>query len=133
MKSFESKLIWKFIYRVWPPILRFLEMIRIHNVRQPFLVGRLRADKKEEDLKRFLVELGFQPAILAWKDPCETLSMRKMVDSVRQLHIRHFPEGDVHVHIEFAPETNPWGHIREYDLENPKAQVRSMLGSFIQD
>ncbi len=42
---------WKIVYAVYPPILRVLESLRIHNERQPFLLGTLRTDRTSEGLK----------------------------------------------------------------------------------
>ena len=98
---------WKIIYIVYPPILRVLEKIKIHNQRQPYLIGCLCDDKNYSNLKDYLKEQGFEDAILAWRDPCEILGMRKTKGKF-QYHIRLFEDREMRCHYEYSSEGNPW-------------------------
>jgi hypothetical protein len=59
---------WNIVYATYPRMLRDIERLGFHSGRQPYVLGRLNPSYRPEDLRRHLVEQGFEPAILAWKD-----------------------------------------------------------------
>lgn len=122
---------WNGVYKIYPPLLRVLEKIRIHNFRQDFLVGILKRDSNHLELRAFLVEEGFEEAILAWKDPGELLSMRKIDNEIFQYHVRIFSDGEVRCHYEYSSEGNPWGHIFEIRFEAQKEYFQELFSDYL--
>ncbi len=110
-------LLWHFIYTIYPPFLRLLEHGKIHSKRQDFHQGFLSTNNLLTNLRKYLLKQGFEDAILAWKDPHEILSMRKLDQELFQYHLRIFSDGEVRGHYEYSPEGNPWGHIKEHKFE----------------
>ncbi len=55
---------WKSIYFFYPPILRLLEKIKVHNFRQDYLVGKVKIGSLKE-IKDLLIKEGFEKAILS--------------------------------------------------------------------
>jgi hypothetical protein len=125
-----KKFFWKVIYETYPPILRVLEKFRLHNYRQPFLVSRIDSSQKES-LFNFLKNKGFEEVVLAWRDPGEILSMRKVDNEVYQYHFRLFKDGEVRGHYEFSSESNPWGHVKEIVFEKREAYFKDLLQEFL--
>lgn len=124
-------MIWKFIYVVYPPILRVLEKIRIHSFRQDFLLGVLKKDANISEIKKFLQSHNYEDVILAWKDPGELLSMRKIDQKIFQYHIRIFNDGEVRTHYEYSSEGNPWGHVFEKCFEPRSEYFKSLLMEYL--
>ncbi len=107
---YSKKIIWKIMYRIWPPVVRFLELVKIHNSRQAFLLGHLSQNYNLESFKKFLLEQGFEFNVLAYRDPGEILAMRKLDSLKYQYHIRLFNDGEIRGHYEYAPEAKPISH-----------------------
>lgn len=126
-----KSLLWNIIYTLYPPVLRVLEKLKIHNTCQPYHLGYLDERYTELELRRLLEKEGFEDAILAWKDPDEILSMRKIDNDVFQYHIRLFADGELRGHYEYSSEGNPWGHIREKCFEPREEYFQSILGDFL--
>ncbi len=108
---YSQKLIWKVIYKIWPPILRLMEFLGIHNLRDEYLLGHLATNYTKEDFAKFLSHEGFEPTILAWKNPGEILGMRKLDTAMYQYHIRLFKDQEIRCHYEYSPEAKPVGHF----------------------
>ncbi len=119
------------MYRVYPPILRVFERLRFHRGRQPYLLGELAAPYTQEDLSGYLALQGFEPAILAWKDDGEILSMRRIDDQRFQYHLRLFSDGKIHGHYEYSSEGYPWGHVTEKVFESRETFFREFLGKYL--
>ena len=122
---------WRVVYRAYPPILRVLERLRFHRGRQPYLLGELGASSTPEELGSYLTSRGFEPAILAWKDDSEILSMRKIDDKRFQYHLRLFPDRKIHGHYEYSSEGDPWGHVTEKVFEPRETFFRELLGKYL--
>jgi len=126
-----SKL-WKVVYFLYPPVLRVLEKVKVHNLRQDYYLGQLSTNYKIEELSSYLQSQGFEPAILAWKDPDELVSMRKVDQGIYQYHLRVYSDGEVRGHYEYSSEGNPWGHIFEKCFEARKEFFESLLEGKLQ-
>lgn len=121
---------WHVIYKIYPPVLRVLEKLKVHNYRQPYLI----ATKENIDIERLrnhLEKEGYEDVILAWKDPGEVLGMRKVDEEKFQYHIRLFEDGEIRGHYEYSSEGNPIGHIFERHFEERPEYFRALLRDFI--
>jgi len=113
---------WRFVYRYYPPILRILERVRVHHYRQPYLLGHLAAGFGPDELFSHLEKQGYTHAVLAWRDPGEVLSLRKLDQRVFQYHLRLFDNGELRGHYEYASESNPLGHVFQKVFE-PRSEI----------
>lgn len=127
----KVKWIWKFVYKVWPPVLRVLEKLMLHHGRQNWLIGHLSKKYSHDHLKKFLIKNGFEDAILAWRDTGELLSMRKIDKKTFQYHIRLFADGEIRVHYEYSSEGSPFGHISEKAFRPCEKYFRKLLGDLL--
>lgn len=86
--------------------------------RQEFLLGQLAV--AVEEAERFLRSLDFFPNRIAWNDPGQIISMRRLCEecSGYQYHIRIFEDGEVRGHYERTPEDAPLGHLKGHGFEN---------------
>ena len=98
------------MYHIWPPVVRLLELLKIHNSRQDFLLGYLSSKYNKDNFIKFLFEKGFEFNVLAYRDPGEILAMRKLDSLIYQYHIRLFSDGEIRGHYEYAPEAKPIAH-----------------------
>ena len=121
---------WRVVYVVYPPFLRMLEAIGVHCVRH-FLLGHLSRSRCAEELKAHLIGQGFERAILAWKDPGEELSLRKLDREIFQYHLRLFEDGEIRAHYEYSPEGNPLGHVIKTRFEARREAFRGFLTNFL--
>ncbi len=118
-------------YKVWPPCTRLIEWCGFHRYRQKYLLGRLAPRYKKVDLKNFLKSKGFEHAILAWKDPGEVLSMRRIHNRIFQHHVRMFFDGEVRAHYEYSPEHHVIKHFFEAHFEPETEFFRKLLGEYL--
>lgn len=131
-KNSEYHKAWHIVYKTYPPLLRILEKLGFHKGRQKYPLGFL--DESQHDAKTFemyLRGLGFEPAILAWKDSDEILSMRKVDKHAFQWHIRLHSDGEVRGHYEYSSEGNPLGHIMESVFEHEKEFFENLLRGYL--
>lgn len=126
-----EELFWQSVYRVYPPVLRALERAGVHAVRQEFLIGRLRPQIEPAELASHLKSKGFEPAILAWRDPGEILGVRKLERKVFQYHLRLFSDGELRGHYEHSSEGNPWAHVTGRGFEARDEYFRQLLGAYL--
>lgn len=122
---------WNIMYRVWPPCVRAVECFGFHNFRQKFLLGRLNANYNKENLRMFLAQNGFEPALLAWQDPGEVLSMRKVDKEIFQYHVRLFIDGEIRAHYEYTPESHPLDHVFEARFDPETEYFTQLLGAYL--
>jgi len=127
-EKLKPKLIWRIVYKIWPPILRVLERLKFHNYKQPWVLGRLNKEYSSDDLRRLLDKNGFEDAILTWRDPGEVLSMRKIDKKIFQYHIRLFDDGEIRGHHEYSSEGNSWNHAIEKGFEPRQEYFEKLLG-----
>jgi hypothetical protein len=125
--------LWILMYKGYPPLLRVLEKLRIHKKRQDFLIGHTKKKTRFSVIKRHLGKQGFEDAVLAWKDPGETISMRKVdpKDQRFQYHIRIFSDREVRCHYEYSSEGNGIGHIFESVFEKREKEFKKFLEGFL--
>jgi UDP-N-acetylmuramate dehydrogenase len=122
---------WKNLYSIWPKFVSFIQKFGVHTFRQNFLIGMLNKDKTPEDFAKFLHNKGYTRAYMAWQDPGEILSLRKIVRYKYQYHIRLFNDGEIRGHYEYTPEANPIGHLYEIAFDFPKDYFFHLLHLFL--
>ncbi len=122
---------WSVIYTILPKFTAFIQAVGIHRFRQSFVIGHLREDKTPEDFSKHLRSKGYSKAFMAWIDPGEVLSLRKIVHKKFQYHIRLFRDGEIRGHYEYTPEGNPIGHLYETIFQNPKDYFHHLLHVFL--
>ena len=125
---YSRKVFWKIIYVVWPPFLRLIEFLKIHNARQKFLLGHLAPNLSKENLTKILLENDFRFDIIALIDPGQILGMRKLESPLWQYHIRLFNDGEIRGHYEYTPEAKPIKHSFETGIENRAEYFKKILG-----
>jgi hypothetical protein len=83
--------------------------------RQPFLVGLLKPGTRVEDAIALLKTKGFYMHRVAYPDPGQVVSMRRLddVNPTHQFHLRIFSDSEVRGHYEFTPEDNFMAHMNE--------------------
>lgn len=106
-------------------------MLKIHSVRQEYFIGHLASKYTFRDLERFLTHHGFEKVILAWKDPDEILSMRRIDKEVFQYHIRLFGDYEVRGHYEYSSEGSLLGHIIKRRFEPRGNYFKKFLGDYL--
>ena len=77
--------------------------------RQPFHIGHISSEIEMFGI--FLLQHGFEPTSIAWKDKGETLSMRRIDGKIYQHHVRFFEDGEVRGHYEYTPESHMAKHL----------------------
>lgn len=127
----QIRFVWSVMYRVWPPCIRGIERLGFHNFRQKYLLGRLNANYNKESLEGMLQKEGFEKAIIAWRDPGQVLSMRKIHDEIFQYHIRLFIDGEIRAHYEYSPESHPLNHFLEVKFTPETEFFRKLLGRYL--
>lgn len=103
------------------------------NARQPFLLGRLKPGVSFEGAREYLRLIGFHTNRIAYIDPGQVYSLRRLCDeySNRQYHLRIFSDGEVRGHYEYTPEDKPFSHHRR-DLFEKRAEVfESWIGDIV--
>jgi hypothetical protein len=128
---YSKKIFWKIIYIIWPPVLRAIELLGIHNFRQNFLLGHLNSKYTKDDFIKLLAGQDFELGIIAYKDPGEIVGMRRLDTPIYQYHIRLFIDGEIRAHYEYSPEARPLDHIFEVGFENRKDFFVKILGEYL--
>lgn len=122
---------WSIAYRVWPTCIRTVEKLGFHNFRQKFLLGHLNSNYNKEQFAEFLRSKGFETAIIAWRDPGEVLSVRRVNDAIYQYHIRLFLDGEIRAHYEYSPESRPIDHVREAYFVPETEFFQKLMGEYL--
>jgi hypothetical protein len=102
-----------------------------HNFRQNFVLGKMAPEKKVEDLLKYLEVHGYGNHFIAWIDPEEAVSVRKLETFERQWHLRVFSDGEVRGHYEYTPEAHPYWHMVENGIEDRRQDFMDLLGDWI--
>ena len=132
MESYYSKkFFWRVIYVIWPPVLRLIEFLKIHNSRQKYLLGHLSLNNNIETLTEFLLTQGFELDLIALRDPGQILGMRKLDTPLYQYHIRLFCDGEIRGHYEYSPEAKPIAHSFENGIEPRKDFFNKILTGYL--
>ncbi len=108
-----------------------MELLRIHNFRQDYLLGHISSGASVESFVKFLSEQGFEIARIAWKDPGEIVGMRKLDQSLYQYHIRLFEDREIRGHYEYAPEAKPIDHCLEREMESKTDFFENLLKDYL--
>jgi len=132
MSSYYSKKpLWKVVYTIWPPVLRLIEFLKLHNSRQKYFLGHLNLVYNKEVLADFLLSQGFELDVIAYKDPGQVLGMRKLDTPLYQYHIRLFDDGEIRGHFEYTPEARPVAHSFEVKIEPRKEFFEKLLIGYL--
>jgi hypothetical protein len=122
---------WLIVYVFYPPILRVLETIGVHRTRQDFLLGHLSVSCSAAELEAHLIGHGFERAILAWKEPGEVLSLRKLDREIFQYHLRLYEDGELRGHYEYSSEGNSLAHVIETCFEARHEHFHEFLAAHV--
>ncbi len=100
---------------------------------QPYLLGHLKEGVTAETARRHLHTQGFFMNRVAYTDPGQVLSMRRLDDELpdRQYHLRIFDDGEVRGHYEYTPEDKPWKHLNEDILEKREHEFAPWLAQIV--
>lgn len=101
--------------------------------RQPYLIGHLKAGVGPHEVAARLSTCGFFLERIAYPDPGQTLSMRRLDDERpdEQYHLRIFADGEVRGHQEYTPEDHPVKHIQETLFAERNALFTDWLGDLL--
>lgn len=90
-----------------------LGIIKAPKERQSFSFGFLRKDISLTKARKHLSSCGFFMNRIAFNDPGQVLSMRKLSDKDPrwQYHLRIFEDGEICGHFERTPEDYPLRHL----------------------
>lgn len=126
--------IWRVIYRFFPSLQKSLlswGVIWHDHKKQRYHLGWLAPGKTLEELKKHLHdEWGFGNHFVAWADPDQVLSWRKLVNFREQYHLRIFKDGELRGHFEITPEAHPIDHFAEKGETERKEDFLKFLGEF---
>jgi len=124
--------VWHIAYAIQPPIRKVLQATGSHKKRGEYLLGLLNTEKYTlADFNAYLISIGFERTKLAWKEPGEILSLRRVDGLKFQWHIRVFDDGEVRGHYELSPESSPIKHLRNKVFNDDKEFLHSLLGEYI--
>lgn len=101
--------------------------------RQPYLIGHLAPGESAESVRVRLLTQGFELHPIAYPDPGQVLSMRRLHDTHpdQQFHLRVFEDGEVKGHLEYTPEDRPLAHMDETLFEEHNSEFRAWLGETV--
>ena len=102
-----------------------------HDIRQPYLYGRLKSGCTTQGLRQRLTATGFANDYIAWIDPDEVLNMRQVVDVIYQYHVRLFIDGEVRAHREFTAESHPFKHLYDVGLSDGADYLKPLLAELV--
>ncbi len=124
----SKNLFWKLTHRCYPSLRDFLLLARIikHDGRQEYPIGFLKNGFDRKNVREILENHGFEPAVCAWIDDAEILSMRKE-DGKHQYHVRLFSDNELRGHYEYSPEGNLWGHLKGHVFKPADEHFREIL------
>ncbi len=128
---YSQKFFWKIIYIIWPPVLRLIEFLKLHNSRQKYILGHLASNFNKETLTQFLLAQDFEFDVIAYKDPGQILGMRRLDTPLYQFHIRLFSDGEIRGHYEYSPEAKPIAHSFEKGIEPRTDYFKRILGEIL--
>jgi hypothetical protein len=135
-ESFHDRLkfiFWTF-YTPYHPFFRdtFIKLgIISHDIRQPFLLGKLSPNRTVEDFVKFLIGQGYGNHFIAWKDKGEIVSLRNVKSFAMQYHIRIFEDGEIRGHYEYTPECHPVWHMKEIGMEDRSSEFKNFLKDWL--
>jgi len=130
-----KKIFWKLFDPFFPTVRdAWVAMGLIsHDIRQPYLYGKLKTDKTSQDLRKLLETSGFTNDYVAWVDPDEILNMSKLVDEIYQYHVRLFIDNKVRGHHEFTAEAHPFKHLYDVGLSDGSTYLKPLLTELVEE
>jgi hypothetical protein len=129
-QQFQQAVWRRIIYPIFPFFQKRLLFLH-EQKRQRFHIGWLAQGKTFEQFKAHLQEQGFGNHFIAWTDPGQVLSWRKLESFEQQYHIRVFEDGEVRGHFEYTPEAYPVKHFKEIGEEARTEKFVKLLGDFV--
>lgn len=132
MTRFErlQQAVWHLIYPLFPYFQKSVNFLH-GKKRQQYYLGWLAAGKTITDLKTHLTSQGFGNHFIAWIDPGQVLSWRRLESFTHQYHIRVFADGEIRGHYELTPEAHPIKHFKEVGEEARTEEFKKFLGEFL--
>lgn len=125
------------------PIFPFLRNISIScgifrphiEGRGRFLVGYKKEDLTTNDFLKTLKSRGFFHQTMAYDEPGQLLSLRKLDPTQldHQYHVRLFNDGEVRAHYEKTPEDHPRDHLAEVGLVARREEFLEVLSGLISE
>ncbi len=130
---FEKNPVWKLAYAIYPTIENKLNQWGVHRSRQNFLIGKMQdtSERAMADFKAYLLNNGFEEAVIAWRDPGQVFSLRRFDGRDHQFHIRVFNDGEVRIHRELSTEAHPLSHVTEANLASGADFFLPLIEKFI--
>lgn len=123
IKKLKQQL-WHLLYPIFPHV-EHLFVFAHKKRRQRYHIGWIAEGKTLEEMKHHLsTHFGFGNHFVAWEDPDQVLSWRKLVGFDNQYHLRVFADGELRGHYERTPEAAPVDHFLE---KGEKAKTRDFL------
>lgn len=132
MTRFEriQQAIWHLIYPLFPHIQKSVHFLH-GKERQRYHLGWLAEGRTITELKTCLAKQGFGNHFIAWIDPGQVLSWRRLESFKHQYHIRVFFDGEIRGHFELTPEAHPIKHFKEIGEEARTEEFKKFLGDFL--
>lgn len=125
---------WRQLYKVFPKIQGALlkwGIIWHEKKRQEYHIGWVAPHVTLVALKQHLREKwAFGNHFVAWDDPDQVLSWRRLENFNEQYHLRVFSDGEIRGHFELTPEAHPIDHFEEKGEEPRKEEFLKFLGDF---
>lgn len=123
--------VWYMLYPVFPQIEQLFLFLH-ENKRQKFHIGWLAPHHTLAGLKKHLLsQWGFGNHFVAWEDPSQVLSWRKLASFKEQYHIRVYSNGEIRGHFEYTPEAAPFKHLLEKGERAKTKDFLKFLGHFV--
>jgi len=123
--------VWHLLYPIFPHV-EHLFVFAHKKRRQRFHIGWIAEGKTLEEMKHHLsTHYGFGNHFVAWEDPDQVLSWRKLVGFDYQYHLRVFSDGELRGHYERTPEAAPVDHFLEKGEEARTRDFLKFLGPFV--
>jgi|CXWL01.1.fsa_nt_gi hypothetical protein len=100
---------------------------------QDFHLGNLKEGITIEMARQHMLKQGFFMNRVAYNDPGQVLSMRRLDDELpdRQYHLRIFDDGEVCGHYEYTPEDKPWRHLNDEILEKREEKFAEWIRGIV--
>lgn len=102
-----------------------------HKGRQDFKLGKLAEGRTLTDFLHYLHALGFGNRFIAWDDDGQIVSLRKLVGFEWQYHLRIFNDGEVRGHFEYTPESHPFLHLKDVNMEARHDDFVRFVGDWV--
>lgn len=101
--------------------------------RHRYPLGLLKKSFSVKEFQILMRERGFFKQPMAFNDPDQILSLRKLdpTDFNFQYHIRLYKDGEIRGHHEKTPEDHPLDHLREIGFTSHREEFLEMLAGVL--